>query len=230
MSGTRTERLGRISKAPSATSRRIASRTGVRLTPKRAGDEAERQLLPRREPAGRQARRAASRRPGCAGTCRRGLSAPSAGSIAELFQICDHKFRLPGAGRLKASFLLGEGSCAATPSRSNSTSGRGRRWRAASAAMCAMPPRRCRCSSNAARARGSTTSTATCISTTCWATARPSWGMRRSRWSMPSPPRWRWDRSMPRSIRARPSWPSGCAGCCRASRSCASRPRAPRRC
>ena len=33
MSGTRTERLGRISKAPSATSRRIASRTGVRLTP-----------------------------------------------------------------------------------------------------------------------------------------------------------------------------------------------------
>jgi hypothetical protein len=33
ISGTRTERLGRISNAPSATSRRIASRTGVRLTP-----------------------------------------------------------------------------------------------------------------------------------------------------------------------------------------------------
>ena len=41
--------------------------------------------------------------------------------------------------------------------------------------------RRCRCSSNAARARGSTTSMATCISTTCWATARPSWAMRPSR-------------------------------------------------
>jgi hypothetical protein len=33
ISGTRTERLGRISKAPSATSRRTASRTGVMLTP-----------------------------------------------------------------------------------------------------------------------------------------------------------------------------------------------------
>ena len=31
--GTRSERFGCISKAPSATSRRIASRTGVRLTP-----------------------------------------------------------------------------------------------------------------------------------------------------------------------------------------------------
>ena len=41
---------------------------------------------------------------------------------------------------------------------------------------------------------------------------------------------WPMARSMPPSIRARPNWPSGSAGCCPAPRSCASPRPAPRRC